>query len=91
MGFRGILSPRETGGAWAVPEPRDAEEQLHPVPAEGGCLPQSVDTRSLPKGGLLPGSSLLPLVLFVSTSGKILSFGWCSVGEMQLFCVEKIW
>lgn len=40
MGFRGILSPRETGGAWAVPEPREAEEQLHPVPTEGGCLPQ---------------------------------------------------
>lgn len=40
MGFRGVLLPRETGGAGAVPEPRDAEEQLHPVPAEGGCLPQ---------------------------------------------------
>lgn len=40
MGFRGVLPPRETGGARAVPEPRDAEEQLHPVPAEGGCLPQ---------------------------------------------------
>lgn len=40
MGFGGFLSPRETGGAWAVPEPREAEEQLHPVPAEGGCLPQ---------------------------------------------------
>ncbi|KAM9623885.1 exocyst complex component 3-like protein isoform 3-T3 [Morphnus guianensis] len=34
MGFRGVLPPRETGGARAVPEPRDAEEQLHPVPAE---------------------------------------------------------
>lgn len=40
MGFRGVLLPRETGRARAVPEPRDAEEQLHPVPAEGGCLPQ---------------------------------------------------
>lgn len=39
MGFRGVLPPRETGGARALPATRDAEEQLHPVPTEGVCLP----------------------------------------------------
>lgn len=42
MGFRGVLPSRETGGARALPETRDAEEQLHPVPAEGVCLPQPI-------------------------------------------------
>lgn len=54
MGFRGVLPPRETGGARALPETRDAEEQLHPVPAEGVCLPQPIPCSHTPSSGGIP-------------------------------------
>lgn len=86
MGFRGVLPPRETGGARALPETRDAEEQLHPVPAEGVFAhPMDIGSHT-PSSGRAPSQGLLLRHESSVCPGlnKIFSFGWCLVGEVQL-------
>lgn len=81
MGFRGVLPPRETGGARALPETGDAEEQLHPVPAEGVCwpIPRTLAATSPPQAEIparVPSCVMNPLyVLFLLNLLVWLAFG----------------
>lgn len=74
MGFGGVLPPRKPGGARALPQPRDAEEQLHPVAAEGGygSRPSGRMLRHLPERGSQPGSSALNHFFFYLWTNLVL-------------------
>jgi len=63
MGFGGFLPSGETGGTGAVPEPGDTAEQLHPVPAEGGCSAPDASPSRDPSQALRPWGVLFPPLL----------------------------
>lgn len=84
MGFRGVLPPRETGGARALPETRDAEEQLHPVPAEGVCLPQPIPCSHTPSSCRDPSQG--PLLRHESPLCPVLAQSFPLAGAWWVKC-----